>query len=67
MATRGGVNTVLVDGEYRHITDLDEKTLSNAWAKRQRELNDLYEINAKANQGMAWDHIKNIWNPFARS
>jgi len=58
MSTGGGINTVQVDGEYIHITDLDQESLCNYWSKRQRELNDLYEINAKANQGLRGFIIK---------
>lgn len=51
MVTRGGINTVFVGGEYRHIAELDEKTLCEAWNNRHRELGALYAINRKANQG----------------
>jgi hypothetical protein len=51
MATRGGINTVLIDGEYRHITDVGQTVLCNEWSKRQREINELYSINTKANKG----------------
>lgn len=47
---RGGINTVLVDDEYIHITDLDHEQLCTEWAKRQRELKDLYAINSKINK-----------------
>ena len=51
MATRGGINTALVNGEYQHITDVDHTVLCNEWSARQREISDLYNINAKANEG----------------
>ena len=51
MATVGGIHTVLIDGTHRHITDLNKDMLCDVWAKRQRELNELYSINASANKG----------------
>jgi len=51
MVTKGGINTVKINGEYVHITDLDSQTLCAEWTKRQSELNELYAINAKANEG----------------
>jgi len=51
MITGKGINTVEIDGEVKHITDLDPATLSSEWAKRQRELGELYRINAEANKG----------------
>lgn len=51
MTTSGGINTVKLNSEFIHITDLDEKTLCEEWAKRQRDLRELYDINLKANQG----------------
>ena len=51
MSTVGGINTVLVDGKYIHITDLSQQQLCEAWSKQQRELKELYRINADANQG----------------
>lgn len=46
-----GINTVLLNGEVKHITDLDQDSLCAEWAKRQREINELYETNRRANQG----------------
>ncbi|MBL4898750.1 MAG: hypothetical protein JKX76_03765 [Colwellia sp.] len=51
MVSGKGINTVHIDGKVIHITDLDSPTLCEQWSKRQRELNDLYEINTKANSG----------------
>ena len=51
MINRGGINTVKINGEYVHITNLDHQTLCAEWAKRQREISDLYDVNKKANQG----------------
>lgn len=51
MVTKGGINTVNIDGQYIHITDLDKNTLCEEWAKRQKEITGLYIINSKANQG----------------
>ncbi|MGG5276372.1 hypothetical protein [Pseudomonas syringae pv. coryli] len=47
----GGINTVFLNGEYVHITDLDDDALCTVWAERQRTLNDLYEVNKQANEG----------------
>lgn len=47
MITGGGINT----GQYVHITDLDSKALCAEWTKLKHELNELYEINRKANEG----------------
>lgn len=51
METKGGINTIQINGQHVHIIDLDEQTLCAEWAKRQREINELYSINAKANEG----------------
>lgn len=51
MSTGKGINTVEIDGQVVHITDLSPEQLCDQWAKRQRELNDLYEVNRKANSG----------------
>lgn len=47
----GGINTIQVRGERVHITDLDPVTLCRVWAERQRELNELYEINLRISRG----------------
>ena len=49
--TGGGINTVRIDGEYIHITDLDHKILCSEWAKLRSELTNLKNINAKASEG----------------
>lgn len=46
-----GVNTVYIDGEVKHITELDDLTLCNEWSKLIRERNKLYDINQKINTG----------------
>ncbi len=51
MANGKGINTVEINGEVIHITDLDSSTLCDHWSKRQRELRDLYDVNTKANAG----------------
>ncbi|WP_459446890.1 hypothetical protein [Erwinia amylovora] len=51
MSTGRGINTVIVNDEVKHITDLDEATLCQEWGKLKRELADLYSINKKANSG----------------
>lgn len=49
--TGNGINTVHINGEVKHITELDELTLCNEWSKLKRENNELYEINRIANSG----------------
>ncbi|ENN6236919.1 hypothetical protein AB9W54_004303 [Salmonella enterica] len=49
--TGKGINTVCVNGEVKHITELDELTLCNEWSKLKRENNELYEVNRIANSG----------------
>lgn len=51
MVIKGGINTVKINGEYVHVIDLDPQTLCAEWSKIQREIADLYAINAKANEG----------------
>lgn len=46
-----GINTVRLNGEVRHILDLDEQSLCSEWSKLKRENNELYQINRRANQG----------------
>ena len=46
-----GINTVRIDGEVKHILDLDEQTLCSEWSKLKRENNELYQINGQANSG----------------
>lgn len=50
-APGGGINTVVVDGERVHITDLDPVRLCAEWSERQREINAMYEANRRAYQG----------------
>ena len=47
----GGINTVLIEGKRVHILDLDPVQLCSAWARRQREINELYETHRRANKG----------------
>lgn len=49
--TRGGINTVKLNGEFIHITDLDAQTLCSEWTKEQLIINNLYAANRKANAG----------------
>ncbi|MEY7395835.1 hypothetical protein [Pantoea stewartii] len=51
MSTGRGKNTVVINNEVKHITDLDNVTLCQEWNKVHDELNDLYLINKKANSG----------------
>jgi hypothetical protein len=45
------INTVIINGEVKHITDLDDITLCSEWAKLIKERNELYKINKQANKG----------------
>lgn len=45
--TAYGIHTVIVEGEAKHITALDDVTLCNEWAKLKRENNRLYAANEK--------------------
>lgn len=51
MLTRGGINTVEIDSEFVHITDLPAEILCREWTKRQREIHALYDANRRANIG----------------
>lgn len=51
MISGRGINTVVIGGEVKHITDLDEVTLCNEWSKMRREINNLYDANRIANSG----------------
>ncbi|MGW9796914.1 hypothetical protein ACUW9M_005198 [Serratia sp. 121840015-2] len=46
-----GINTVVFNGEVKHITDLDDITLCSEWEKLIKERNTLYKINQQANKG----------------
>ncbi|ECA0848504.1 hypothetical protein EIW49_18400 [Salmonella enterica subsp. enterica serovar Heidelberg] len=52
MMIANGINTVVINGESKHITELDSVTLCNEWAKMKREVEELYEYNRKANSGL---------------
>ena len=49
MISGKGINTVEIDGEVIHITDLEPDVLCEQWSKKQRELNDLYKTNSDLN------------------
>ncbi|EGT5662975.1 hypothetical protein AGJ34_21620 [Cronobacter dublinensis subsp. dublinensis] len=49
--TGSGINTVCIEGEIKHITDLDAMTLSNEWSKLKNENAALYRYNHQASQG----------------
>lgn len=51
MKTGTGVNTVRIGDEVKHITELDDTTLSYEWSKLKTENADLYGYNRKVNQG----------------
>ncbi|MFP1529434.1 hypothetical protein ACLB1R_35165 [Escherichia coli] len=53
--TAYGIHTVIVEGEAKHITALDDVTLCNEWAKLKRENNRLYAANGRKNLlWLAW-------------
>lgn len=52
--TAYGIHTVIVEGEAKHITALDDVTLCNEWAKLKRENNRLYAANEKNLLWLAW-------------
>jgi hypothetical protein len=49
IASGRGINTVEIDGEVIHVTDLEPDILCEQWSKRQRELNELYITNSDLN------------------
>ncbi|EBM5129124.1 hypothetical protein D0123_22405 [Salmonella enterica] len=49
--TGTGINTVRINGEIKHITELDAITLSNEWSKLKNENADLYRYNHQVSQG----------------
>jgi hypothetical protein len=51
MNAGAGINTLWINGEIKHIFELDELTLQAEWAKLKKEIDDLYQINAIANSG----------------
>ncbi|EAB4689687.1 hypothetical protein EIR57_24345 [Salmonella enterica] len=51
MGVGAGINTVRVDGEVKHITELDELQLCYEWSRLKNENNELYRINREANAG----------------
>jgi len=51
MTTGLSITSVKINGQIKHISDLNPLELSNEWRKRQHELNELYKINAEANAG----------------
>lgn len=50
-STAYGINTVIVEGEAKHITEVDDMTLLKEWAKLKRENNKLYALNEKICSG----------------
>ncbi|EAV2917294.1 hypothetical protein KRC07_004782 [Salmonella enterica] len=46
-----GKNTVLINGEPKHITDLSPVELCNEWLKLKNENADLYSYNRQVNRG----------------
>ncbi|EPW0474352.1 hypothetical protein ACWBUS_003983 [Escherichia coli] len=51
MFTGLGINSLVINGEVRHITDLDPLTLSAEWSKLIKEKQQLYAANKKASSG----------------
>lgn len=49
--TGNGINTVRINNEVKHITDLDPVTLGLEWTKLKNENNELYRCIAEANSG----------------
>ncbi|MDI5270745.1 hypothetical protein MJL35_20750, partial [Salmonella enterica subsp. enterica serovar Kentucky] len=49
--TGNGINTVRINNEVKHITELDPVTLSLEWAKLKNENNELYRSIKEANSG----------------
>lgn len=50
MMTGSGINTVQINGEVKHITELDALTLSKEWEKLKNENAALYSYNREVNQ-----------------
>lgn len=46
-----GINTVRVNGEVKHISELDPATLSIEWSKLKNENSELYRCIKEANSG----------------
>ncbi|HHQ6236906.1 TPA: hypothetical protein ACSRG2_004993 [Klebsiella pneumoniae] len=46
-----GINTVRVNGEVKHISELDPVTLSIEWSKLKNENSELYRCIKEANSG----------------
>ncbi|HCI4281973.1 TPA: hypothetical protein NO555_005358 [Klebsiella variicola subsp. variicola] len=53
-----GKNTVIINGEVKHIADLDHVTLCQEWNKLTKEIDALYSINKKANSGWKGSILK---------
>lgn len=51
MVTRRGVAAVTINGQIKNIYELNPLELQFEWIKLKHEINDLYSINAKANEG----------------
>ncbi|EJA8139901.1 hypothetical protein MWW66_004338 [Escherichia coli] len=51
MKTGNGINTVNINGEVKHISDLDPATLSIEWSKLKNENTELYRYIKEANSG----------------
>jgi hypothetical protein len=51
MVTKLGITTVTIDGQNKNILELNPIELNSEWIKLKHEINDLYEVNAKVNQG----------------
>lgn len=49
--TGNGINTVIINGEIKHISDLDPLTLSKEWTKLKNENAELYRVNKEASSG----------------
>ena len=49
--TGSGMNTVRINNEVKHISELDSETLSLEWNKLKNENNELYRCIKEANSG----------------
>nr|WDS96435.1 hypothetical protein VW1_00007 [Enterobacter sp.] len=49
--TAYGIHTLTIEGEAKHISELDDVTLCYEWANLKRENNRLYAVNEKICSG----------------
>lgn len=51
MIRADGINTVRINNEVKHLSELDILTLCSEWSKLKNEINERYQINQTANSG----------------